>query len=87
MSSAAVIATVIAYIAVLFVISYISGRKSDNAGFFIGNHRTTWYMAAFAMISAAMSGVTSISLPGSVATDSFSYLQMVMGFTVMLPPP
>lgn len=82
MSSAAVIATVIAYIAVLFVISYISGRKSDNAGFFIGNHRTTWYMAAFAMISAAMSGVTYISLPGSVATDSFSYLQMVMGFTV-----
>lgn len=82
MSSAAVIATVIAYIAVLFVISYISGRKSDNAGFFIGNHRTTWYMAAFAMISAAMSGVTYISLPGSVAADSFSYLQMVMGFTV-----
>lgn len=39
-------------------------------------------MAAFAMISAAMSGVTYISLPGSVATDSFSYLQMVMGFTV-----
>ena len=56
MSSAAVIATVIAYIAVLFVVSYLSGRKSDNAGFFIGNHRTTWYMAAFAMISAAMSG-------------------------------
>ena len=82
MSSAAVIATVIAYIAVLFVISYISGRKSDNAGFFIGNHRTTWYMAAFAMISAAMSGVTYISLPGAVAADSFSYLQMVMGFTV-----
>lgn len=82
MSSAAVIATVIAYIAVLFVVSYLSGRKSDNAGFFIGNHRTTWYMAAFAMISAAMSGVTYISLPGSVAADSFSYLQMVMGFTV-----
>lgn len=39
-------------------------------------------MAAFAMISAAMSGVTYISLPGSVAADSFSYLQMVMGFTV-----
>lgn len=81
MTSAAVTATVMAYIAVLFVVSYISGRKSDNAGFFIGNHRTTWYMAAFAMISAAMSGVTFISLPGSVAADSFSYLQMTMGFT------
>ena len=39
-------------------------------------------MAAFAMIGAAMSGVTFISVPGSVAADSFSYMQMVAGFTV-----
>lgn len=82
MTSAAVIVTVVAYIAILFAVSYFSGRKSDNEGFFVGNHRTTWYMAAAAMVSAAMSGVTFISVPGSVATDSFSYMQMVMGFTV-----
>ena len=82
MSPTVVIATAAAYMAVLFAVSWISGRRSDNAGFFVGNHRTTWYMAAFAMVSAAMSGVTYVSVPGSVAADSFSYLQMVMGFTV-----
>ena len=82
MSPLAVIITVAAYIVVLFAVSYFSGRRSDNAGFFVGNHRTTWYMSAMAMISAAMSGVTYVSVPGSVAADSFSYLQMVMGFTV-----
>ena len=82
MSPLAVILTVAAYLVLLFCVSLVSGRRSDNAGFFAGNHRTSWYMAAFAMISAAMSGVTYVSVPGSVAQDSFSYLQMVMGFTV-----
>ena len=82
MTPAAVILTVVVYIAVLFAVAYVSGRKADNAGFFTGNRRTPWYMAAFAMIGAAMSGVTFISVPGSVAADSFSYMQMVLGFTV-----
>ena len=82
MTPVAVIITIAAYLCVLFAVSWFSGRRSDNAGFFVGNHRTTWYMSAMAMISAAMSGVTFVSVPGSVAADSFSYLQMVMGFTV-----
>lgn len=82
MTSAAVILTVLGYIAVLFAVAWWSGRKADNAGFFSGNRRTPWYMAAFAMIGAAMSGVTFISVPGSVAVDAFSYMQMVLGFTV-----
>ena len=82
MTPAAVIAAVLGYIAVLFVVAWVSGRRADNAGFFTGNRRTPWYMAAFAMIGAAMSGVTFISVPGSVAVDSFSYMQMVAGFTV-----
>ena len=82
MSPAAVLATVLGYIAVLFAVAWISGRRADNAGFFTGNRRTPWYMAAFAMIGAAISGVTFISVPGSVAVDSFSYMQMVAGFTV-----
>ena len=82
MSPSAVIFTVLAYIAILFVVAWFSGRRTDNAGFFTGNRRTPWYMAALAMIGAAMSGVTFISVPGSVAADSFSYMQMVAGFTV-----
>lgn len=82
MSPVAVVLTVLGYIAVLFAVARVSGRRADNAGFFTGNRRTPWYMAAFAMVGAAMSGVTFISVPGSVAVDSFSYMQMVMGFTV-----
>ncbi len=82
MTPAAVLATVLGYIAVLFAVAWVSGRRADNAGFFTGNRRTPWYMAAFAMIGAAISGVTFISVPGSVAVDSFSYMQMVAGFTV-----
>ncbi len=82
MSSSAVIFTVLGYVVLLVVVAWFSGRRADNAGFFTGNRRTPWYMAALAMIGAAMSGVTFISVPGSVAADSFSYLQMVAGFTV-----
>ena len=82
MSTFSVLLTLLVYLALLFSVAYVSGRGADNAGFFIGNRRTTWYMAALAMIGAAMSGVTFISVPGSVAVDSFSYMQMVVGFTI-----
>lgn len=82
MSPAAVLITVSGYIVLLFVLARISGRRAGNAAFFTGNRRTRWYMAASAMIAAAMSGITFISVPGSVSTDAFSYMQMVMGFTV-----
>ena len=82
MSPISVLLTLFAYLAVLFALAYFSGRHADNAGFFIGNRRTTWYMATLAMIGAAMSGVTFISVPGSVAADSFSYMQMTVGFTI-----
>ncbi|MDE6570521.1 MAG: sodium:solute symporter, partial [Alistipes sp.] len=82
MSPAAVLLTVSGYIVLLFVLARISGRRAGNAAFFTGNRRTRWYMATSAMIAAAMSGVTFISVPGSVASDAFSYMQMVMGFTV-----
>lgn len=82
MSPAAVTAVVLAYIALLFLIAWLSGRHADNAGFFTGNRRSSWFVTALSMITAAMSGVTYLSVPGSVAADSFSYMQMVLGFTV-----
>lgn len=82
MSPIAVVITVLGYIALLFILARFSGKRASNAAFFIGNRRTPWYMATSAMIAAAMSGVTFISVPGSVAADAFSYMQMVMGFTV-----
>lgn len=70
------------YPIVLLIVGRLTGRRADNDTFFTGNRRTPWYLAWPAMISAAMSGITFVSLPGSVAADGFSYLQMVAGFTV-----
>ncbi len=75
-----VLLTITAYFAVLFIISYITGRKADNQGFFIGNKKSAWYVVAFAMIGSSISGVTFISVPGWVGVNNFSYLQMVLGF-------
>ncbi|QIK55483.1 sodium:solute symporter [Dysgonomonas sp. HDW5B] len=77
-----VLLTIAAYFGVLFGISYITGRKADNQGFFTGNRKSSWYVVAFAMIGSAISGVTFVSVPGMVATSGFAYLQMVMGFVV-----
>lgn len=80
MSPLSVIITIAAYFLVLFIISYIAGRKADNEGFFVGNRKSAWYVVAFAMIGSSISGVTFVSVPGMVGVSNFSYLQMVLGF-------
>ena len=55
-----VLATIAAYFALLFLISWITGRKADNAGFFTGNRKSPWYMVMLAMIGATISCVTSL---------------------------
>ena len=77
-----VILTIVSYLSLLLVLSYRAGRDADNATFFIGRRSTKWSVATLAMIGAAMSGVTYISLPASVANDGFSYMHMVIGFTI-----
>lgn len=80
MSPLSVIITITAYFLVLFIVSYIAGRKADNEGFFVGNRKSAWYVVAFAMIGSSISGVTFVSVPGMVGVSNFSYLQMVLGF-------
>lgn len=82
MSPLAVIVTIVAYFVLLFFVSHIAGRKADNAGFFIGNRKSSWYVVAFAMIGSSISGVTFMSVPGMIDPKSFSYMQMVLGFFV-----
>ena len=77
-----ILLTLTAYFALLFTVSYLSGRKADNAGFFTDNRRSSWYVVAFAMIGASISGVTFVSVPGMVGANGFGYLQMVLGFIV-----
>ena len=82
MSSELVFSIVVAYFIVLLLISWITGRKADNAAFFLGNRRSPWYVVAFGMIGASLSGVTFISVPGWVGSSQFTYMQMVLGFLV-----
>lgn len=77
-----VILTIAAYFALLLLISYFASRRSNNSTFFTGDRRAPWPLVAFAMVGAAISGVTFISVPGMVAAKGYSYLQMVLGFIV-----
>ena len=77
-----VLATIVGYFIVLFMVSWLASRGSDNASFFNGNRQAPWYIVAIAMLGAPISGVTFISVPGMVVGKGFSYLQMVLGFVV-----
>ena len=82
MSSTLIVTIIIAYFLLLLLISWISGRGAGNASFFLGDRKSPWYVVAFGMIGASLSGVTFISVPGWVADSQFSYMQMVLGYLV-----
>lgn len=71
-----------AYATLLYVVAWVASRRADNATFFTGGRRMAWWVVALGMIGAPMSGVSFVSVPGSVASDAFGYMQMVAGFTV-----
>lgn len=75
-----IILTVAAYFAILFILSRITGRRATNDTFYRADHRSPWYMVAFGMIGASISGVTFISVPGMVLTSDMTYLQTCLGF-------
>ena len=77
-----VIGTIAGYFVLLMLISHFASRGSDNSTFFTGKRQTPWPLVAFAMIGAAISGVTFISVPGMVVDKGYAYLQMVLGFIV-----
>lgn len=70
------------YFAVLFGISRLTSRQADNNMFYRANRKAPWYMVAFGMVGASISGVTFVSVPGMVLTSQMTYLQMCLGFIV-----
>ncbi|WP_434035349.1 sodium:solute symporter [Formosa sp. 4Alg 33] len=82
MSATQIILLIAAYFGVLILISYITGKKTDNNAFFKGNKQSPWYVVAFGMIGASLSGVTFISVPGWIEASQFSYMQVVFGYIV-----
>lgn len=82
MSPYLILGLLLGYFVLLFAVSYLSGRKANNAGFFVGNRQNNWLIVAIATIGSTISGVTFVSVPGMVSGAGFSYLQMVLGFVL-----
>jgi Na+/proline symporter len=68
------------YFLILGIFSYITSRKADEQSFFRANRSVPWYVVAYGMIGASISGVTFISVPGWVGTQGFAYMVMVIGY-------
>ena len=79
MSPYLVLSIVLGYFVVLIGISWLTSRKADTQAFFTGNRKSPWFVVAFGMVGATLSGVTFISVPGEVGNSAFSYLQFVFG--------
>ena len=85
--------TFLTYTAFLFFITWLTARRATNRTFFIGNKASPWFVVAYGMIGASMSGVTFMSVPGWVGQTQFSYMMVVAGYlfgyftiaTVLLP--
>lgn len=73
---------ILGYFALLMGIAYLTGKQADNQTFFTANRSSPWYLVAFGMIGASLSGVTFISVPGWVGDSGFSYFQVVLGYWV-----
>ncbi len=70
----------IIYTSLIFFVAWLTSRKADNQSFFIGNRKSPWFVVAYGMIGASLSGVTFISVPGWVGTTHFTYFVIVLGY-------
>jgi Na+/proline symporter len=82
MNPSYIILLILAYFSILILISIFTGKAANNSTFFKANNSSPWYLVAFGMIGASLSGVTFISVPGWVEAQSMSYMQMVFGYIV-----
>jgi Na+/proline symporter len=80
MTPVLVFSIITAYFVVLFLISVFTSKGATTKTFFTANRRSPWFLVAFGMIGASLSGVTFISVPGEVGNSNFSYFQLVLGY-------
>jgi Na+/proline symporter len=93
MSAYTILFIFLVYTVLIFFVTWLTSRKANNQSFFIGNKVSPWYVVAYGMIGASLSGVTFMSVPGDVSKTQFTYLVMVFGYlfgymvivTVLLP--
>ena len=82
MSSILILGIIGVYFLSLFAISQLTKGRSDSRTFFSGNRNSKWYVVAFGMVGASLSGITFISVPGDVGILNFTYFQVVLGYLV-----
>jgi Na+/proline symporter len=80
MTPALILFIFLVYTAVLFAVTWVTARKANNQSFYIGNKVSPWYVVAYGMIGASLSGVTFMSVPGWVEETQFSYMMVVFGY-------
>ncbi len=98
LTPALVLLVLFLYFAMLVAVALVTGRNVSNEGFFLANRKVPWYVVAYAMIGTSISGVTFISVPGTVGLETglnrgFGYMQVVLGYllgyffiaTVLMP--
>lgn len=70
------------YTLLLFGITFLTSRKAGNDAFFRGNRKSPWFVVAYGMVGASLSGVTFMSVPGGVYYGQFTYMPMVFGYVL-----
>lgn len=80
MSASLLFSFVIGYFILLLGVAWYTSRNSNNDSFFIGNRNSNWMLVAFGMIGTSLSGVTFVSVPGTVGGSGFAYFQVVIGY-------
>ncbi len=88
MNSTLLLIIILSYFALLLGIAFYTSRHSNNESFFIGNRSSKWWVVAFGMIGTSLSGMTFISVPGTVGSinkltglpNGFDYFQVVIGY-------
>ncbi len=80
MSPVLLFSFVFGYFLLLLVVAWYTSRNSNNDSFFIGNRSSNWMLVAFGMIGTSLSGVTFVSVPGTVGAAGFQYFQVVIGY-------
>jgi Na+/proline symporter len=82
MNSTQLLIYVVAYFILLLTVAWYTSRNSNNESFFIGNRNSNWMLVAFGMIGTSLSGVTFVSVPGTVGGAGFAYFQVVIGYVI-----
>jgi SSS family solute:Na+ symporter len=82
MTPGIILIVIAVYFLLLIALARWSAPTDDNSTFFTGHRKSPWYVVAFGMVGASLSGVSFISVPGWVRADSFAYMQVVLGYVL-----